>query len=114
MKRTLRFGTLESRIYIIFTLMIFAAVFIMQLVSFRFTMNTVRNSTLDNNRILLGQLVTQIDSYISGMEQIAQAVQDDPQIANYLQNAGSRGSLEYDSIQQKLGNYIRARNDISD
>jgi len=114
MRKTLRFGTLESRIYIIFTLMIFAAVFIMQLVSFRFTMNTVRKSTLDNNRILLGQLVTQIDSYIIDMEQIAQAVQDDSQIANYLQKKGSRSSLEYDSIQQKLGNYIRARNDISD
>lgn len=114
MKKTLGFGTLESRIYIIFTLMIFAAVFVMQLVSFRFTMNTVRNSTLANNRILLGQLVTQIDSYITGMEQISHAVQEDPQIIEYLTNGENRFSPDYSSIQQKLGNYIEARNDISD
>jgi two-component system sensor histidine kinase YesM len=114
MKKTLGFGTLESRIYMIFTLMIFAAVFVMQLVSFRFTMNTVRNSTLENNRILLGQLVTQIDSYIAGMEQISHAVQDDPQLVEYLQDGKDPSSDEYVSIQQRLGNYIQARDDISD
>lgn len=114
MKKTLRFGTLESRIYMIFTLMIFATVFVMQLVSFRFTMNTVRNSTLENNRILLGQLVKQIDSYISGMEQISLAVQNDVQLVDYLQNSSNSSSAEYSFIQQRLGNYIQARNDISD
>ncbi len=114
MKRTLRFGTLESRIYMIFTLMIFATVFVMQLVSFRFTMNTVRNSTLENNRILLGQLVTQIDSYIEGMEQISLAVQNDVQLLEYLQEEKDPSSAEYSFIQQRLGNYIQARNDISD
>ncbi len=114
MKKTLMFRTLESRIYMIFTLMIFAAVFVMQLVSFRFTMNTVRNSTLDNNRILLGQLVKQIDSYIAGMEQISMAVQDDYQLISYLQNDDNASSSEYTSIQQRLGNYIEARDDISD
>ena len=114
MKKTLRFGTLESRIYMIFTLMIFATVFVMQLVSFRFTMNTVRNSTLDNNRILLEQLVKQIDSYIAGMEQISLAVQNDIQLIEYLQNGSNSSSAEYSFIQQRLGNYIQARNDISD
>ena len=114
MKKTLRFGTLESRIYMIFTLMIFATVFVMQLVSFRFTMNTVRNSTLENNRILLGQLVKQIDSYIAGMEQISLAVQNDIQLIEYLQNDSNSSSADYSFIQQRLGNYIQARNDISD
>ena len=114
MTKRLGFGTLESRIYMIFTLMIFAAVFIMQLISFRFTINAVRSSTLENNRILLGQLVSQIDSYISGMEQISQAVQDDPQILEYLENGENLKSPSYNSIQQRLGNYIKARNDISD
>jgi len=114
MKRVLKLGTLQSRIYTIFTLMIFATVFIMQLVSFRFTMSTVINSTLENNRILLGQLVSQIDSYMLGMEQIAHAVQDDPEIIEYLQHKDSGSPVEYNSIQQRLGNYIHARNDISD
>ncbi|MDA3940666.1 MAG: sensor histidine kinase [Spirochaetia bacterium] len=114
MKARLGLGSLESRIYMIFTLMIFVAVFIMQLVSFRFTINALRSSTLENNRTLLGQLVTQIDSYISGMEQISQAVQDDPEIIEYMLNGANSGSPSYLSIQQRLGNYIKARNDISD
>jgi len=47
MKGNLSLGTLESRIYIIFTLIIFSAISIMQFVSSRFTLNTVRNSVLD-------------------------------------------------------------------
>jgi two-component system, sensor histidine kinase YesM len=113
LKTRLGFGSLESRIYMIFTLMIFVAVFFMQLVSFRFAINAVRSSTLENNRTLLGQLVSQIDSYISGMEQISQAVQDDPQILKYLTNKEDMESDTYQSIQQRLGNYIKARNDIS-
>ena len=114
MKKTLGFGTLESRIYIIFTLMMFSAIVIMQLVFFRFTINTVRNSTLENNHTLLRQLVTQIDSYIAGMERISQAIIDDNQIQEHLENGGERDSEKYTRIQNRLNNYIQARDDISD
>jgi len=114
MKKTLGFGTLESRIYIIFTLMMFAAIFIMQLVFFRFTINTVRNSTLENNHTLLRQLVTQIDSYITGMERISEAVVNDSEIQKYLENGGNGDSDSYIHLQEKLTHYIQARDDISD
>jgi two-component system, sensor histidine kinase YesM len=114
MKKTLGFGTLESRIYIIFTLMMFAAIFIMQLVFFRFTINTVRNSTLENNHTLLRQLVTQIDSYITGMERISEAVVNDPEIQKYLENGGNGDSDSSVHLQEKLNHYIQARDDISD
>ncbi|MDA3811276.1 MAG: sensor histidine kinase [Spirochaetaceae bacterium] len=113
MKKTLGFGTLESRIYIIFTLMMFAAIFIMQLVFFRFTISTVRNSTLDNNHTLLRQLVVQVDSYITGMERISQAIVDDSQIQAFLTNSPEFESDSYDDIQKRLIHYIEARDDIS-
>ena len=113
------FGTLDSRIYTIFTLMIFAAIFIMQLVSFRFTLNTVRRSTLDNNRVMLEQLVFQIDSYIAGMEPIARAVTEDEDIQRlFFLTAAEREALNGDSavdkVRERLGNYSRTREDISD
>ena len=117
MKNTLRFGTLDSRIYTIFTLMIFSAIFIMQLVSFRFTINTVRSSTLDSNRAMLQQLVFQMDSYIEGMEQVSLAVANDEDIQSLLlpeiETADPGGRLN-SAVQERLHNYIQAREDVSD
>ncbi|MDC7238746.1 MAG: sensor histidine kinase [Spirochaetales bacterium] len=115
MKRSLTFGTLESRIYTIFTVMIFSAIFVMQLVAFRYTVDTVRTTTIDNNRVVLQQLVKQIDSYITGMEQISDAVSVDPEIQKFL---GSDSPFEDEGlssgIQRTINNYIQAREDISD
>ena len=117
MRNSLRFGTLDSRIYTIFTLMIFLAIFIMQLVSFRFTINTVRSSTLESNRAMLQQLVNQIDTYIAGMEQISVAVTCDHDVQALLNGNESkpvnRDAL-YQTVQNRLFNYIQAREDISD
>ena len=119
MRKTHPFGTLDSRIYTIFTLMIFAAIFIMQLISFRFTLNTVRRSTLDNNRVMLEQLVSQIDSYITGMEPLVQAVLKDEEVQALFALPEDRTALmarEEDArkIRNRLGNYTRTRDDISD
>ncbi len=114
MKKPWGFGTLQSRIYTIFTIIIFSAVFIMQLVAFRFTVNTVRNSVLDNNEALLEQLVTQIDSYIGDTEKLAQVIIDDEQIQSYLITEPSESEETARSLQNRLADYIRARGDISE
>ncbi len=118
MKNSLRFGTLDSRIYTIFTLMIFLAIFIMQLVSFRFTINTVRSSTLESNRAMLEQLVNQMDTYIAGMEQISVSVTTDQEIQTLLNMEAPVPAAEKELlngvIQNRLYNYIQAREDISD
>ena len=115
MRKAFGFGTLQSRIYTIFTVMIFAAIFIMQIVSFRFTINTARNSVLDNNRVLLGQLVTQIDSYIETMEKLADTIIEDREIRSFLEHYGSELSSPElkDDIEQKLSFYIKARGDLA-
>ncbi|MBB6480694.1 cache domain-containing sensor histidine kinase [Spirochaeta isovalerica] len=107
-------GTLEARIYTIFTIMVFAAIFIMQMVFFRFTMDTVRSSTLENNHTLLRQLVVQIDSYISSVERITRSISGDRDIQNFLENDGFVDPGETEQIRKSLNNYIKAREDISD
>lgn len=84
MKKKLRFGTLESKIYIIFTLMIFSTIFLMQMVSSRFTITTVKTAVLENSRVLLHQLSGEIDSYILGMENISTTIENDKHIQRYL------------------------------
>ena len=111
MRKPFGFGTLESRIYTIFTLMIFAVIFIMQLVAFRFTINIVKASILGNNQALLGQLVTQIDSYINDMEKLVEAMVHDRSLQRYLEMKGKEEARR--SIEERLANYLRTRNDIS-
>ena len=113
MKKTLRFGTLESKIYIIFTLMIFSTIFLMQMVSSRFTINTVKTAVLENSRVLLHQLSGEIDSYILGMENISTTIEKDKHIQNYLRYPKKRTARELGIIQEKLQTYINAREDIS-
>lgn len=113
-KKNLRFGTLDSRIYAIFTVMIFLTIFIMQLVSFRFTINRIQNSFVDSNYAMLEQLVDQIDTYILGMESLSKIIASDPEIQAYL--ADERGEKQdlFQRVQLKLQNYSQARDDISD
>lgn len=111
MRKKIGFGTLESRIYIIITVMLFTAIFIMQLVFFRFVTTTITSSTLENNRTLLRQLVTQIDSYIAGVEKVSELILDDDNILEYLEFGGSHEEVL--KIKEKLFNYKQARTDIS-
>lgn len=93
--------------------MIFSAIFIMQLLAFRFTINTARKSILDNNSVLLGQLVTQIDSYIGNMEKLADAIVDDVNIQYYLADSSATDAESAESIQTRLSDYMLARGDLS-
>ncbi len=91
--------------------MLFSTIFILQLVFFRFVTTTIKNSTIDNNRTLLKQLVSQIDSYISEVEKLSLTIAEDIQIQNYLENENDPKS-SYD-LEYKLYNYKQARTDIS-
>ncbi len=110
MKKLFRFQTLSSRIYTLFTIVIFLTIFIMQIVSFRFTISTIKNSTLNNNRALLKQLVTQIDKYIIDMKHIALMVNADMDVQNYLL---TMDPMLAKKIQGKFVSYLDVRDDIS-
>ncbi|MBI9101790.1 MAG: sensor histidine kinase [Spirochaetales bacterium] len=114
MRKPFYLGSLESRIYTIFTILIFSTILIMQVVSFRFTLQTVRTSTHDTNRTILNQLIRQIDSYISGMEIISRAVAEDTELLHYLEAPENRTGENHLIIQNRLADYITVREDISD
>ena len=107
-----KLGTLESRFYLIFTLLFFTTILTMQIISTRFTITSVRNSTLENNRLLVDQLVGQIDTYIESMERISTAVIEDSNAQAFLNDTGSDSDSER-ILKERFASYIRARDDIS-
>ncbi len=109
MIKKLKFNTLEYSIYFKFSTMFFLAIVIMQLIFFRFTTDTVRSSTLGNNRTQLKQLTAQIDKYITDIKVISKAVVTDNIIQNYLDGA----DVEPSHVERQLNNYMGTRNDIS-
>lgn len=114
MRKSIGFGTLDSKIYISFTLLIFFAIFTMQLVSSRFTVKTVRNSVLENNKVLLTQLTAQIDAYILSIGNLSDTIQNNEHIQYYLEaDSGISNKLDTE-IKNSLQSYIQARDDISD
>ncbi len=108
-----RFGTLESRFYLFFTVIFFATILGMQIVSFRFTVSAVSDASIETKKILLGQLVDGIDAYIAGMERISGVVASDSEVGNYLRGSSAEGDGYAQRIQQRLSDYIRVREDIS-
>lgn len=105
-----RLGTLESRFYLIFTLLFFTTILTMQIISTRFTITSVRNATLENNRLLVGELVEQIDTYVESMESISKAVIEDIDVQAFLKDSDSDSET---ILEERFASYIRARDDIS-
>lgn len=113
MKNLFRMGTLGSRIYTFFIIFIFITIFILQVVAFRFTINTVRSTMIESNRTLLEQLNRQIDSYIEGLEALFLAVIDEPQVKEYLeQGYHDPDSATISPIVEQLRRYLNTRDDI--
>ena len=120
MRKRSRFGTLESRFYLIFTLIFFATILGIQIVSFRFTVSAVRNATFETKSTLLEQLVERINTYIADMERISEAVTADSDVIRYLSHTdaeterpGDSSGLLIADIEERLTHYTQVREDIS-
>lgn len=107
-----RLGTLESRFYLIFTFLFFATILTMQIISTRFTITSVRNATLENNRSLVKELTTGIDTYIESMDRISRTIISDPEAQFFLDAEIPDPDLRQ-AVQDRFANYIEARDDIS-
>lgn len=121
--RRLRIGTLESRFYFIFTLIFFATILVLQVVSFRFTASAVRDATLVTKTTLLRELVERIDTYVADMNQIVRVVLADRAVRDYLAAGadpgdsvppGTRTALGSAASARPVGESAKARADIED
>ncbi len=108
-----RLRTLESRFYLLFTLLFFATILTMQIISTRFIISTVRNATIENNRLLLDELTQQIDSYISGMDRISQNLVSDKDILTFLESPAPNTEVSR-LLQNRFASILEGRDDMSD
>lgn len=113
MRGRFRFGTLESRFYLTFTLIFFIVILGLQVVSFRFTVSAVRDATTRTQKTLLDELVVRIDTYIADMERIADITLSDPSVSAFLAAEGSTDPSLIDRIGERLSHYAEAREDVS-
>ena len=105
-----KLGTLESRFYLIFTLVFFTTILTMQIISTRFTITSVRSAILENNRLLLEQLVDQIDTYIDGMDRISEMIVDDLDAQAFLVEDSTKAKR---ILKDRFASYLESRDDIS-
>lgn len=91
--------------------MMFSIIFIMQIFFFKFSTTTVKSSTIDNNRSLLKQLISQIDSYIIDIGDISKKLINDDIVLEFLEKDLS--GVYQNNIEMRLQNYMEARSDIS-
>lgn len=113
MKNTLRLKTLDSRIYIIFTMLIFVMILTMQVISFYSASASIKSSAIDTNRMLLNRLVTQLDSYINDMDLIIENLKEEYNTNKLQEVENKRFDAELQQeIEEKFRTFHKARQDI--
>jgi len=113
MKNTLRLKTLDSRIYLTFTILIFIMILIMQVVSYYSASASIRVNAIETNRMLLNRLATQLNFYLDDMEQIIDNVIIEEEVEQLLiLSENEENSVLSRDIEEKLSTFHKARRDI--
>ena len=108
-------GSIRNSMILCFSVLILAALMIFNLISLRYTRETVLSNSIDYTSRLIGQVNSDIDSYISYMENISELVSRSADIRNFLQN-GEEGDLntpEYQRILTQFETVVETREDLS-
>jgi len=108
---------LQATITLAFAVLVFATALVMALISYAFTAQAVRSTSRDYTVQLIDQVQNGIDSYISHMESIAEVVQLNEQVQEYLRPPGAVRSFEEEEQRRRITAFLnsisRTRDDIS-
>ncbi len=109
--------SIQTTIALAFGALVLAMALVMALLSYTFTQDAVTQTSRDYTQLLVGQIQTNIDSYVTHMENIAEVVHLNEQVQSYL---SSVGHLSPDAVRQYrarisafLSSIAHTRNDIS-
>lgn len=108
-------GSIRNSMIFCFSVLILAALMIFNLISLRYTTETVLANSIDYTSRLIGQVNSDIDSYISYMENISELVSRSADIRYFLQS-GEEGNLdtpEYQRILTQFETVVETREDLS-
>lgn len=109
--------SIQTTIAVAFGALVFATALIMGLLSYAFTRQAVEQTSRDYTQLLVRQIQTNIDYYITYMENIAEVVYLNEQVQRYLNGAGTMGSSERAHSESAISSFLstiaQTRKDIS-
>ncbi len=108
---------IQNTITVALAILVFATAVIMALISYNFTREAVRRTSIDYTAELIAQVQTNIDSYITHMENIAEVVELNEQVREYFQLEEDLPPEELQAYRSRITSFLnsisRTRNDIS-
>lgn len=117
MKRIDGHRSIQTTIALAFGALVFAMALLMAILSYTFTQDAVRQTSRDYTGQLVEQIQTNIDSYVTHMENIAEVVHLNEQVQMYLSSPRSVPTVERARFQERISSFLssiaRTRNDIS-
>jgi len=112
-----RHRSIQTTIALAFGALVLAMVIIMAFLSYTFTQDAVEQTSRDYTQLLVAQIQTNIDSYVTHMENIAEVVHLNEQVQSYLSSAGRLSQSEEQRYQERISGFLSSiahtRNDIS-
>lgn len=111
------FKSIQSSIAVAFSCLIVITIFVMSVLSYNIVEDIVGSNSRDYSYQLIEQVNTNIESYITYMENISQMVLENYDVREYLGSSGTPKSTPDDILEQRISGYFRsiinARSDIS-
>ncbi|NBC29371.1 MAG: HAMP domain-containing protein, partial [Spirochaetes bacterium] len=121
--RERKFRRIQTTIALAFAVLVFATATVMALLSYNFTQEAVQQTSRDYTTQLIAQVQTNIDSYITHMENIAEVVQVNEEVQAFLETDALRDgsaageALPDEALRERIIGFLnsisRTRNDIS-
>jgi two-component system sensor histidine kinase YesM len=112
-----RFKSIQSSIAVAFSCLIVINIFVMSILSYNIVEDTVRRNSRDYSYQLIEQVNTNIESYITYMENISQMVLENYDVREYLGYYDTSTNISDETLEQRISGYFRsiinARSDIS-
>lgn len=108
---------IQNTITAAFAILVFATALVMAVLSYTFTRQTVQDSSRDYTAQLIDQIQTNIDSYITHMENIAEVVQLNDQVQRYFSRNEVLDEETSEEIHRRITSFLntilRTRDDVS-
>ena len=108
---------IQVTITLAFAVLVFATALVMAFFSYTFTSQAVRQTSRDYTFQLVAQVQASIESYITNMESIAQVVQLNDQVQEYLDRKNAHNPEETKEARHRITSFLnsilRTRDDIS-
>lgn len=109
--------SIQTTIALAFGALVFTMALLMSVLSYIFTQDAVKQASRDYTGLLVAQIQTNIDSYVTHMENIAEVVHLNDQVQGYLNGPTPRSAAEDLRYRERISTFLssiaRTRNDIS-